>query len=340
MKPARFAAITVAALTTLAACAENPLAPAPQRSASTVSSSKAPAPHYKFTPLDVPGASGTIPSGINPAGEVVGWYTQAGVTRGFTYLNGVFTTNIVYPGAAFTQLRGITPGGTMVGTYRNAGEPTVNLHGFVLTTDGAFTPVNYPGHTNHISQRILPDGTILGCLHDFDQMTTMHGVEITREAYAPNANTSSTTAYSAIDAFASMTNGGAPDGHTVTGLYTDMESGTPRGFVIDHGTFTGFDAPGSDATQAWDMNPSGTIVGLFSESETERIHGFVLEHWAVANGALAGQYTTIDYPLSPTTNAVYTDVFGINPQGDLVGKYRETSPTGPLHGYIATRDTD
>lgn len=340
MKPARFAAITVTALTTLSACSENPLAPAPERSASNLASSRAPAPHYTFTPLDVPGAVQTIPSGINANGEVVGWYVQAGVTRGFTYLNGTFTPNIVYPGASLTQLRGIAPNGDIAGSYRMPGEPTVNLHGFVLTTDGSFIPVNFPGHTSHISQRILADGTILGCFHDWDQMVTMRGVKITREAYTSNGNASDANAYSSIDAFGSMTNGGTPDGNTRTGLYTDMESGLPRGFVIDHGTFTGFDVPASDGTNAWDMNPSGTIVGLFADLATENIHGFVLEHWHVSNGAVVGQYTTIDYPLTPTTNAAYTDVFGINPQGDLVGKYRATSPTGPSHGYIATRQSE
>ncbi|HJQ09759.1 MAG TPA: hypothetical protein VJ840_01890 [Gemmatimonadaceae bacterium] len=340
MKPTRFAALTVAALATLAACSENPLAPRREMTTPTAADfSKSPATRYTFTRLDVPGATATIPSGINANGEVVGWYTQAGVTRGFTYVDGVFTPNIVYPGAVFTQLRAITPGGVIVGTYRNAGEPTVNFHGFVLTTDGAFIPVNYPGHTSHISQRILPDGTILGCLHDFDQMTTMHGVEITRDAYAPSGNSSSTNPYSSLDAFASMTNGGTPDGATLTGLYTDMDSGLSRGFIIDRGTFAGFDVPNSDGTNAWDMNPAGTIVGLFSDQETESIHGFTLEHWRLSNGAVTGQYSTIDYPLSATSLAPYTDVFGINPQGDLVGKFRET-PTGPFHGYIATRQSD
>ncbi len=182
----------------------------------------------------MPGATGTIPSGINAAGEVVGWYTHGGVTRGFTYRRGAFTTGIVYPGASFTQLRGIAPGGDIVGSYRNPGEPTVNLHGFVLTTHGTFIPVNFPGHTNHISQRILPDGTILGCLHDGDQMATMQGVQISRMAYVSKDKKSSTRGYSSIDAFASMTNGGTPDGKSFTGLSTErtLQSGEKPGSVL------------------------------------------------------------------------------------------------------------
>jgi len=74
------------------------------------------------------------------------------------------------------------------------------------------------------------------------------------------------------------------------------------------------------------MNPSGTIVGLFVDAAF-RNHGFVLDR---------GQFTTIDYPLTPITNAAYTDIFGTNASGDLVGKFRETA-TGPFHGYVATR---
>ena len=70
-----------------------------------------------------------------------------------------------------------------------------------------------------------------------------------------------------------------------------------------------------------------------------RKNGYVLEQWRVSGGELSGTYTTIDFPLSATTRAAYTDVFGINAAGDIVGKFRETA-AGPFHGYVATRKTD
>jgi len=74
------------------------------------------------------------------------------------------------------------------------------------------------------------------------------------------------------------------------------------------------------------MSPSGTIVGLFQDAALPHsTHGYVLER---------EQFSTIDYP-----NSAYTDVFGINASGDLVGKFRETA-TGPFHGYVATRKTE
>lgn len=35
----------------------------------------------------------------------------------------------------------------------------------------------------------------------------------------------------------------------------DMMMGRARGYVIDYGTFTPFDVPGSNLTNAWDIDP-------------------------------------------------------------------------------------
>jgi hypothetical protein len=345
MKQQRAAATTFAALLTLAACAENPVAPPSDAGYTAIlqSSARASDRHYTFTRFDVdaPFTFQTVPSGINADGVIVGWYFSGTgcpaapcAVKGFIFKDGAFTT-VVYHNAAGTnavntQLRGIGPSGEIVGNYRMAGEPGVNFHGFILTTAGEFVSVDYPGHTSTIPQRILPNGTILGCYHDTDQMLTMHGIWKGKGGF------------SALDRATTMNNGGTPNARTVTGLYTDMvgtaaEKG--RGYVIDDGVFTGFDAPGSDFTTAWDMNPAGTIVGWFEEDGTANIHGYVLEHWRVSGGELSGTYTTIDFPLTATTNAAYTDVFGINPAGDIVGKFREAAG-GPFHGYIATRKTE
>ena len=340
MKHQRFAAATLAALFTLAACAENPVGPTsnPSYAANSPSFARGAASSYTFTRIDVPGATATQPSGINAGGRVVGWYMQGGVTRGFIYDAGAWTTGIVYPGAAFTQLRGIGPDGTIVGVYRNANEVAnpVAFHGFILTTDGVFIQLSFPGHVNNVTQRILPDGTLLGCYHDQDTMGSMHGAAYSRETYAPNSSTTSGEGYSSLDNPGSMTDGGTPGGGKLTGQVQDMSTSPSiqRAFVIDDGVFTPFDAPGSSATIAWDMNPAGTIVGLFVAAGST--HGFVLDHWRVAGGEVTGNYTTINFPLTSSTNAAYTDVFGINASGDIVGRFRET-PTGFFHGYIATR---
>lgn len=324
MKSHHFAAAALAALFSLAACAENPVAPASDASYAVISQSfaRTAAKPYTFTRFDVPGAFQTVASGINADGVIVGWYFQGTgcpsapcVVRGLTLNDGVFTTVIYHNAAgtdaAFTQLRGIGPSGEIVGSYRMAGEPAVNFHGFILTTGGEFVSVDYPGHTNTIPQRVLPNGTILGCYHDNDQMGTMHGMLRDKDGF------------SAIDRATTMHNGGTPSGHRITGLFTD-NTGKGRAYVLEGEEFTPFDAPNSVFTAAWDMSPSGTIVGLFQDAAL-LTHGFVLER---------GQFSTINYP-----GSAYTDVFGINASGDIVGKFRET-PTGPFHGYVATRKTE
>lgn len=336
MRPHHLAA--AAALFTLA-CAENPLAPISEvGSPPNAVYARAASHPYTFTPVDVPGAFQTIPSGINAAGVIVGWYFS-GVTcpaapcvvRGFIYEDGTFTTvvyhNAAGTNAAFTQVRAVGPDGTVVGSYRMTGEPTNNFHGFILTTDGQFISVDFPGHINTIPQRILPDGTILGCYHDTDQSTTMHGMSFGKNGF------------SGFDMAMTMHNGGTPSGHTIAGLFTDA-TGRGRAYVLEGDEFTPFDAPNSSSTAAWDVNPSGTIVGLFQDAATPNfIHGFVLDHARVVAGTVTGEYTTITYPVTPTVNAAYTDVFGINAAGDIVGKYR-AGATGPFHGYVATRKGD
>jgi len=321
MKPHRFVPAALVAFVAFTACSENPAAPASNALRNTANSAAfargGANRSYTFARFDVPGAFQTVASGINAGGVVVGWYFQGTgcpsapcVVRGFILNDGVFTT-VVYHNAAltdavFTQLRGVGPSGEIVGTYRMAGEPAVNFHGFRLTTGGEFVRVDYPGHTNTIAQRILPDGTILGCYHDGDQGPTMHGMSSDKDGF------------SAFDMPMTMHNGATPSGHRVTGLFTDAGKG--RAYVLEDGVFTPFDAPNSVSTAAWDMSPSGTIVGLFADVASQT-HGFVLER---------GQFTTIDYP-----GSAYTDISGINASGNLVGKFRETAG-GPFHGYVAT----
>src|ERR1043166_6954321 len=73
-----------------------------------------------FTTIDVPGAIFTVAEGINPAGEIVGIYTDAnGVDHGFLLRQGSFTT-IDFPGATSTLAVGINPAGELVGFYIDA----------------------------------------------------------------------------------------------------------------------------------------------------------------------------------------------------------------------------
>jgi uncharacterized membrane protein len=267
---------------------------------------------FDFTTIDVPGALSTSAQDINARGDIVGTYMDGSHhSHGYLLRDGQFTT-IDFPGSAFTEALGMDSEGQVVGDYHFAGEPAVNFHGYMRTKDGDFVPVNAPGHTNTILQRILPDGTMLGCRHDGDLMGTMKGIAVSKRG-----------GYAEIEQFASMELGGTPDGRRIVGFYTNMEANRVEGFLIDDGEFTPLFVPGSTLTRALDISPAGEIIGNYTNSAGV-FHGFVLGD--------AG-YVSLDVPGATTTR-----VFGINPQSDVVGIYVSTD--GKAHGFLTRLTQD
>lgn len=274
-------------------------------------------PTFEYETIDVPGALATSPQGINANGDISGTYAAAGRTHGFIRRDGVITPIHYHTAdnsfiADNTDVRGIGPDGTVIGTYWNVGEEPAAFHGYRRTPDGTFHRVHYEGHLYEIPQRILPDGTILGCRHDHDLMGSMRGIMIRGD------ETSETT-----DIFASMNNGASPNGRLIVGLYTNMMVTPNRteSYMIDvaRGETTAFIVPRSVATSAWDVNPRGDIVGVFRDAALV-FHGFVRTD--------AG-FTQIDFPGATATRA-----FGINARGDVVGTY---VAGGVTHGFRAVR---
>lgn len=273
---------------------------------STANAASTPPSFLLTTLIDPAGATSVSAVGINAADHVVGFYATAdGRVHGFV-ARGSQDSTIDYPGALNTDARGIGPNDEVVGQYSNAGEPPVAKHGYLLTAQGAFQAVHFPGHLYEIPQRILPDGTIFGCRHDHDTMGSMKGIEISRK------DTSDITAY------ASMSNGATPDLSRIVGLYTDSATNIAQGYLIDRGTFTPLLAPGATATAAWDIDPRGEVVGQYTNATG--VHGFVLT---------GSTWTTVDFP-----GATATRIYGINAAGDIVGAY---VAGGHSHGFLGVR---
>jgi probable HAF family extracellular repeat protein len=268
-------------------------------------------PPFHFTSIDYPGAVLTNAQGINPGGDIVGTYVDtSGNQHGFLLSNGKFTS-LDYPGGPGTSTfaRGISADGDIVGSYSTPPGTPPNIHGFLLS-QGNYSEVQFPGHLGTIAQRILPNGDILGCLHDTDLMSTMYGFMRTAAGYA------------SLNVQASMNNGSTPDGNHIVGLYTDMMTGLTHGYMIDYGAFTPFDVPGSNVTNAWDISPAGDIVGAFRDT-SGKVHGFLRSS--------AGDYSTINFP-----GATLTRAFGINPGGEVVGAYVDSA--GVTHGFLLAGD--
>jgi len=92
-----------------------------------------------------------------------------------------------------------------------------------------------------------------------------------------------------------------------------------HGFIFDGATFTGFDAPGAERTQAWDINDAGHVVGTYTDSLSHR-------HWFLYDGTT---FSGLDLPYDPE-NVLIT---GINDADQLVGRYADANGT---HGFVAT----
>jgi hypothetical protein len=103
---------------------------------------------YSF--FTVPGSAQytTSPTGINGKGQIVGafctanpCYNDSGVYFGFLKQGDTYTT-INPPGASGTRACGVDNSGTIVGEWWDAAGAS---QGFVLTSSGLLTTVDYPG---------------------------------------------------------------------------------------------------------------------------------------------------------------------------------------------------
>ena len=271
----------------------------------------------------------------------MGGYTDAtGYQHGYILSRGQFTTIDVtgelagVGGVLPTIARGISPSGEIVGTYTApvstaqfgspdfciAAAPATCVKGF-LYSHGQFSKVLYPlpsggFHPGSVPNHFGPDGTIYGCLHDYNTGMSMFGAIWSRlgggSLLAGGGELSSMDPMAATGVPMSMNNGATPDGHTIVGL---MGS---HGYIVRNGMLEQFDVAGSNGTNLWDINPSGAFVGVYHDT---RNHAFI-------------QFPGAPSPvLLDPVGSVGATAFGINPGGVVVGSY--TDSTGHGHGFVA-----
>jgi hypothetical protein len=312
---------------------------------------------FNITTIDVPCAAcpggiarRTALGGINPAGDIVGTYTDAvGKQHGFLLSRGQFTA-IDVPGELVgstgtlpTVARGIGPSGDIVGqfvapfnppvstsvgfdspAYCPAAGSTACIKGFLFSR-GKFSVVLFPGHPGAIPGRILPDGSIYGCLHDFDTMGSMFSAAWTRFGDTSIAAGGGALSDPTLSFPNSMHGGATPDGSIVTGFYVDMTTNHQHGYILQNGVLHTYDVPNSTFTVVWDINPGLETVGTYID-QSGRQHGFI--QLPDGSGPI-----TLDVPSTAPFDAVLTIAMGINPGGVIVGQYRDTS--GHTHGFLA-----
>jgi uncharacterized membrane protein len=117
---------------------------------------------------------GTIPSGVNDAGTIVGTYIDGnGVPHGFTFIPGNLSpfTTLDVPSSVTTAVSGINNAGQIVGNYTDFQDGDV--HGFVYDA-GVYYTFDYSLSVNGTYASGINDaGTIVGCY--VDDNNQVHG---------------------------------------------------------------------------------------------------------------------------------------------------------------------
>lgn len=257
---------------------------------------------YSFTTINYPGATVTVPIGINAAGQISGYYENGPGSHGFLYNGGTFTTIDVPFVAANTSAAGINDSGLIVGNYADG----TGTHGF-MDNGGTFTTIDVPSATGFTAAwGINGAGLVSGYYQDG---IGTHGFLDSKGTFTTIDNP---MALPGITLALGINNAGL-----IVGYYYDAAG--YHGFLFSGGTFTTINHPSApDSTVAIGINNAGQIVGYYIDGTGQ--HGYVYS---------AGTFTTIDDPLATGG----TTAVGINDAGLITGFYNDGTGS---HGFLAT----
>lgn len=281
---------------------------------STISFAQASAPSFDpggiiFTKLDVPGATATIPTGINDSGTILGFFeNSSSAFHGFVAdEKGIVIGTIDFPGATQTEPSGTNERGDIVGSYAN--DDGV-FHGFILR-DGNFTTSDVPGAMATFPLDINDGGVIAGFYEDaqlFDHGYTLDGTRFHTIDDPAQGNLPSTEVFAITSSgdilgdfnpdpfgifhgafllrrgefvpftFPAATQGifalGLSNSDDVTGSFIGDEF-VQHGFLEHEGKVISFDFPGALATAPQQMNSSRHIVGVYAD-QAVNTRGFLI----------------------------------------------------------------
>ena len=258
-----------------------------------------------WTSIDYPGAQNTVAWGINSAGQIVGYYKDSSFNyHGFLDVNGTLTS-FDYPGATLTGGLGINDSGQIVGFYDDANH---REHGFFF--DGTtYTTIDPPNATLSYLTKINDVGEMVG--YYIDHSNVAH-------TFKYDANSQVFTTLQA-PRHASLVPGGINNLGDIVGVAsTALLAG--QGFLLSGGNYRFFTVSQGSFTYPLGINDSGDIVG-YALSQGQQHKGFIF---------LGGNVLLLDFPGSYG----FTDAFGVNNAGAIVGDYGDVNGVG--HGFLRT----
>jgi uncharacterized membrane protein len=234
----------------------------------------------KYVTIDVPGAliglAGVLPTspkGINPAGDVVGFYfvppgssTDCTVAatppcqKGFLLHQGTFST-VLFPGHEGSIPQRITPTGNIYGCYHDLNYMG-SMFGFTRNADGTFSSIDVPAsmHTG-----ATPDGnTVVGLYADLTMMPSPTHGYVVQNGNFQSFDVPGSTFTEAWDI--------NPTGNIV-GDFQDLH-GVFHGFLRNAAGYISIDFPAAIGTHALGINPEGAVVGIYTDTNNFT-HGFL-----------------------------------------------------------------
>jgi hypothetical protein len=295
-----------------------------------------------FTTFQAPGAdttpgsyNGTVPSGINDLGVIVGnYYDASGVGHGFLReTDGKFTTfDPPGVGGYGTAAVAVNLEGAVAGYYSDS---NYIFHAFLRSPGGTFTTWSAPdactdvspGCTGTAATNLNVFGITVGGYLDNSGNLVHHSFVRSLDGElkvfdVPGAGTGSYQGTGCPGCFLGLNLEGA-----VAGIYID-DNNVEHGFLRSpDGTLATFDAPGAgtssyQGTGAGDntsLNDFGAITGSYIDTNNVQ-HGYLRSP--------NGDITTVD-----PAGSVYTSSSAIDDLGLITGYYLDANDV--YHGFLA-----
>jgi len=301
---------------------------------------------HKIMTFDVPGAGaaageGTYANGINPAGEITGFYVDSNnVYHSFLRSRGGDITTFDPPGVGSGPWQGsggwaINAEGVITGDFVDS---NCVEHGFLRTPDGDFTTFEAPGAGNTpgtctpmgyfqgtTPSNINAAGVTFGW--DMDTNYVFHGFLRAPDGTftiidAPGAGTG------AYQGTLAPTETALNPAGAVTGPYADASNATHGYLRAQNGTIITFDVPGaSQGTMPWGINAASATTGQYNDANGVS-HGFLRSPH--------GRFTTFDHPKAGTGSGQGTIPVFFLPAWAIGGAYLDAGNV--WHGFVRDRN--